>query len=165
MRAFALLDPTRMKAGWLIGLLVSGCATSDLMDEGQAQANATAGAVAVLGSGNWYRSVGCPSPDPATCLTEARFWIDLDVRNDAYDKQVAVVWIDRVREDAAGAWHLANAVYEGTRPDGRETWGVDVTVRVISGIEPKPQIRFAASATMAGETFWDNNFGADHVIE
>jgi hypothetical protein len=155
-----------MQARWLLGLLASGCATSDVMDEDKAsQASETAGAIGVLGSGNWYRSVGCPSPDPSTCLTEARFWIDLDVRNDAYEKQIGIVWIDRVRDDAAGPWHVTNAVYEGTRPDGRETWGVDVTVRVINGIEPKPQIRFAAFASMNGETSWDNNGGADHAIE
>lgn len=154
-----------MTARWLLVLLASGCATSDLGDETAHQAEATAGAIGVLGSGTWSRSVGCPSPDPSTCHTEAHFWIDLDIRNDAYDKQVGVVWIDRVREDAGGAWHLAPAAYEGTRPDGRETWGVDVTVGVIGGIEPRPVIQFAAFATMGGETAWDNNGGADHVIE
>lgn len=148
---------------WLVVVLASGCATSEVGGEDRTSfASEAAGAIGVLGSGNWYRSLGCPSPDPSTCISEARFWIDLDVRNDAYVKQVGIVWNDRVRD---AVWQPATAVYEGTRPDGRETWGIDVIVRVIGGIEPKPLIRFAAYATMAGETTWDNNDGADYVIE
>ncbi len=122
-------------------------------------------AIAFDAGGVWFRKVGCPSADPSTCLREANFWVDLKVRNDGYDKQVGLVWIDRVREGEAGTWHTATATYEGTRDDGYETWGVDVVVRVINGIEPNPQIRFAAFVEMAGDTAWDNNGGADHVLQ
>ncbi|MBX3155607.1 MAG: hypothetical protein KF773_06390 [Deltaproteobacteria bacterium] len=118
-----------------------------------------------MGGGLWYRSLGCPSPAPSTCIREPHFWVDLQIRNDAYDKRAGLVWIDRVREDASGNWHVANAVYEGDRGDGYETWGVDVTLTPIGGIEPNPRIQFAAFVEMNGETHWDNHGGADHTLE
>jgi hypothetical protein len=146
---------------WILLCLVAGCVTSGV-DEQTSSALDSAGPISVAGDGMWFRNVGCPSSDPATCLHEARFWIDLRVRNDAYDKQVGVVWTDRVRETS---WHVATASYEGPRDDGYETWGVDVSTGVIGGNEPHPQIQFAAYATMNGETTWDNNGGADHLVE
>jgi hypothetical protein len=144
--------------------LLAGCASVGAEDQA-VTSELDNGAIAFDRGGVWFRNVGCPSADPATCLREANFWIDLRVRNDAYDKTVGVVWIDRVREAETGQWHLSPARYEGTTADGYETWGVDVAVRVINGIEPNPQIRFAAFVEMAGDTAWDNNGGADHVIQ
>ncbi len=149
---------------WLLVLLASGCATTGEGDFGETSTDLDGGAIGVLDGALWYRNIGCPSPDPSTCLHEASFWVDLKIRNDVYDKRVGIVWIDQVRESEAGSWHVADARYEGTRDDGFETWGVDVTVRVINGIEPNPRIRFAAFVEMAGDTAWDNNGGADHVL-
>jgi hypothetical protein len=160
-----LLGHRAMRAGWLLALLASGCASVGEADYGEALTDLDGGAIGVAGGALWYRKVGCPSPDPSTCMHEASFWVDLRIRNDAYDKQVGLVWIDQVRESETDAWHVATARYEGTRSDGYETWGVDVSVRVINGIEPKPQIRFAAFVEMAGETSWDNHDGADHLLQ
>lgn len=123
------------------------------------------GAIAVIAGDIWYRSLGCPSPDPSTCVREAHFWVDLRIRNDAYDKRAGIVWIDRVRDDASAAWRVATASYEGDRGGGYETWGVDVTASVIGGIEPSPLIELAAFVEMNGTTSWDNNGGANHALD
>lgn len=154
-----------MRALWLLVLLAPACATSEL-DTDEQHASALAGdPIGFVDGGLWYRKVGCPSPDPSTCVHEAMFWVDLKIRNDAYDKRVGIVWIDRVRHDSSAPWRLATASYEGTRGDGYETWGVDVSAGAIGGNEPRPQIQLAAFVEMIGATSWDNNGGADHVIE
>lgn len=153
-------------------VVVTGCVTAagDGVDRaegelaGDGDAIGDGAAIGVLGGGLWFRDAGCPSPDPSSCLDEGHFWIDLAVRNDAYDKRVGVVWIDEVREDAAAPWHVAEARYEATLDGGGERWGVDVTTGVYGGNEPAPRIRFAAFAEMAGTTHWDNHGGADHVL-
>jgi hypothetical protein len=152
----------------LLLLAASGCAASGVEDTTDTAASAlgdTAGPIHVLDSGLWYRRVGCPSPSPAACIDEGHFWIDLAIRNDAYAKNVGVVWIDRVRDNPSAAWHLAAGIYELSLGDNLERWGVDVTTGIMTGIEPHPQIQFAAFVEMGGETSWDNHDGADYVIE
>jgi hypothetical protein len=130
--------------------LLAACAVDpagdDLRSQGETSSAPPDGAIAVIGGDLWFRSLGCPSADPSTCIREANFWIDLRVRNDAYDKHVGVVWIDRVRDDPSGPWHVALAHYEGDRGGGFETWGVDVVAKVMGGIEPNPLITYAAFA-------------------
>ena len=154
-----------LRALLLSSIVLSACvdqaADKAAVDE---SALAVTGAIGVEAGAQWFRKVGCPSPDPATCQSEGHFWIDLAIRNDAYDKRVGVVWIDTVRDDADGAWHSATASYERSLDGGYERWGVDVTTGVFGGIEPKPRIRFAAFVEMGGVTSWDNNGGADHVL-
>ena len=140
-----------------------GCVTDAATEESSAPIGAQA-AIRVLDAGQWFRQVGCPSPDPSTCQYEGNFWVDLEVRNDAYHKVAGIVWIDTVREDPAGPWHVAQARYETARESPFEQWGVDVSTGGISGIEPHPVIRFAAFVEMDGVTSWDNNGGADHTI-
>ena len=153
-----------MRALLFLVLTSAACATTG-PDDNEATSALGAGAIAVQGGDVWFRKIGCPSPDPSTCLYEANFWVDLEVRNDAYHKRVGIVWIDRVRDDASAPWHVTDARYEGTRADGYETWGIDVAVRVIGGNEPNPRIQLAAFVEMNGETLWENNGGADHVLE
>jgi hypothetical protein len=155
--------------------LAAGCVTADTdaLDEGASDlAGGDDGAaladppgpIEYLAGGVWYRRVGCPSPDPSTCLDEGRVWVDLRIRNDAYDKRVGIVWIDEVRDDANGPWHVATGGYEGAFDATTEQWGIDVTTGVYGGNEPRPRIRFAAFVEMAGTTAWDNHGGADHVL-
>lgn len=125
---------------------------------------AVTGPIGVEGGGLWFRRVGCPSPDPSTCQTEGHFWIDLAIRNDAYDKRVGVVWRDEIRDSDDLPWHVALASYEQPLGAPYERWGVDVTTGVFGGIEPKPRIRFAAFVEMAGTTSWDNHGGDDYVL-
>ena len=141
-----------------------GCVTDPDVDERATPATAEGIAIRVLDAGQWFRPIGCPSPDPSTCQYEGNFWVDLEIRNDAYHKVAGIVWIDTVREDPTGPWHVASARYEGPRASPFEQWGLDVSTGGISGIEPHPVIRFAAFVEMAGVTTWDNNGGADHVI-
>ncbi len=153
----------------------SGCAVGGFDEQGTAAselgdsaspASPASPAIEVLDGGLWYRRLYCPSPSPATCVDEGHFWIDLAIRNDAYDKNVGIVWTDRVRTTP---WQIATASYEGPledRGDGNlERWGVDVTTGTMTGIEPHPQIQLAAFVEMAGQTSWDNNGGADHVLQ
>lgn len=145
-------------------VVLVGCVTDAATDESAAPIAGEAGPIRVLDGGQWFRQVGCPSPDPSTCQYEGNFWVDLEIRNDAYDKVAGIVWIDTVREDPSGPWHVAYARYEGPRTAPHEQWGLDVSTGGISGIEPHPVIRFAAFVEMNGVTSWDNNAGADHTI-
>lgn len=145
--------------------LAPACAVDDPGDRsGTTDLASTGGAIRVIGSGKWLTPVGCPSPDPSTCLRQGHFWVDVEIRNDAYDKRFGVVWIDTVRDDPAAPWHVAYGGYEGGATPPYERWGVDVTTGVYGGIEPNPSIRFAAFVEIAGQTHWDNNGGADHQI-
>jgi hypothetical protein len=152
----------------LSSLVLSACVVQPLdeasRDEASLGAAPPAGAISVIAGAQWFERVGCPSPDPATCWTQGHFWVDLAIRNDAYDKRVGVVWIDTVREDEDGPWHTTYAAYEQALDAPYERWGVDVATRVFGGIEPKPRIRFAAFVEMGGVTSWDNNGGADHIL-
>lgn len=149
----------------LVAVLVSGCAVVGAEDGSLEQASATEAPIDLLDGGQWGRHVGCPSPDPATCQSERNVWVDLAIRNDAYDKRVGIVWIDTVRDDANGPWKTAYATYEGARDGGWERWGVDFTAGTYGGLEPRPRIRLAAFVEMNGVTSWDNNGGADYLIE
>lgn len=142
----------------------SACAVDDPGDRSAAELASTGGAIRVLGSGKWFTPLGCPSPDPSTCMRQGHFWVDVEVRNDAYEKQFGVVWIDTVRDDPDAPWHVALGSYEGALAPPYERWGVDVTTGVYGGIEPNPNLRFAAFVEMAGQISWDNNGGADHVV-
>lgn len=133
-------------------------------DESALGAAAPSGAIRVEAGGVWTRKAFCPSPDPSTCQIEGHFWVDLAIRNDAYDKRVGIVWIDEIRDINDHPWHVAAARYEQPLDAPYERWGVDVTTGVFGGIEPTPRIRFAAFVEMAGTTSWDNNDGEDHLL-
>ncbi|MGE0396735.1 MAG: hypothetical protein AB7T06_08470 [Kofleriaceae bacterium] len=122
------------------------------------------GAIVATAGGQWGRTAHCPSPAPSTCQIERNFWVDLAIRNDAYDKRVGIVWTDTVRDAADAPWHTAYARYEHALEAPYEQWGVDVTAGVYGAIEPNPHIRFAAFVEMNGQTYWDNNGGADHAL-
>jgi hypothetical protein len=155
----------------LFAVVASACATDTVETEARGPLGGKAddalvldGPIVATAGGQWGRAVSCPSPQPSTCQIERNFWVDLAIRNDAYDKRVGIVWIDTVREDPDGAWHVAYASYEHALEQPYEQWGLDVTAGVYGGIEPAPRIRFAAFVEMGGHTSWDNNGGADHVL-
>lgn len=133
-------------------------------DRGEIEQPAAGGAIRVLGSGKWFTPAGCPSPDPSTCFRQGHFWVDVEVRNDAFQKRFGVAWIDTVHEDPAAPWHVSLGSFEAPLAIPYERWGVDVATGVYGGIEPNPQIRFAAFVEMNGQTYWDNNDGADYVV-
>ena len=152
----------------LSSAVLAGCveqpADPATSDESALGATPLTGAIGVEAGGVWFRKLGCPSPDPATCQTEGHFWIDIAIRNDAYDKRVGIVWIDETRDNNDHPWHLAYAHYEHALGAPYERWGIDVTTGVFGGIEPKPRIRFAAFVEMTGTTSWDNNHSEDHLL-
>jgi hypothetical protein len=156
----------------VFALIVGGCAVDEPVEVSRGPLNAKAdeviapaGPITVTAGGQWGRKVFCPSPDPSTCQIERNFWVDIAIRNDAYDKRVGIVWIDTVREDPAGPWHVATATYEHALDQPYEQWGIDATAGVYGAIEPNPHIRFAAFVEMNGQTYWDNNGGADHQLQ
>jgi hypothetical protein len=74
----------------------------------------------------------------------AGFWVDLSVRNDAYEKVAGVVW----STDGWQTAQVAPAAFEhGALPGGREQWGVDVDLPA-----PAPELEIAAFVTMAGRS-------------
>jgi Carbohydrate/starch-binding module (family 21) len=93
------------------------------------------------------------------CVTRESFWVDLSVRNDAYDKEVAIVW----SSDGWASQHVAYASYEQPLPDGREQWGLDVTLgQFWSGHQRPAEVAYAAYVRMAGTTHWDR--ANDHYV-
>ncbi len=151
-----------------------GCATDAALDDtageirgplGTTSDVVLDGAIVATAAGQWGRTVHCPSPAPSTCVIERNVWVDIAVRDDAYDKRVGIVWTDLVRDPAGSPWHTAYAQYEHALSSPYEQWGVDVTAGVYVAIEPSPHIVFAAFVEMNGQTYWDNNGGADHTIE
>lgn len=160
----------------LIALLASGCATDAAVDDTVGQIRgplggtsdesvALDGPIVATAGGQWGRTAHCPSPAPSTCQIERSFWVDLAIRNDAYDKRVGIVWTDTVRDPEGSPWRTAYARYEHSLDEPYEQWGIDVTVGVYGAIEPTPHIRFAAFVEMNGETYWDNNGGVDHALQ
>jgi hypothetical protein len=104
-----------------------------------------AAAVYVLGSGSY------PGRYVYHGAAYASFWVDLSVRNDAYAKEVGIVWTN----DGWRTSQTTRAAYEATLGDGRERWGVDVVDAVIqSGWSAPAEIEYAAFARMNGVTSW-----------
>lgn len=109
-----------------------------------------AGPVELLDQGHWSRTLGCSG----ICVGEYSFWVDIAVRNDAFHKQVGVLWTNNGWATMQTAW----AHHEEPLGDGWERWGVDV---VIGQFTARPrEIEFAVFATMNGVTSWDpyNNY-------
>ena len=141
----------RPLAAWMVWsclFAMTGCGTDPLADIASDGASLTSSeeassAVYVLGSGSWgtyvYHGISSQS-----------FWVDLSVRNDSYTKDVGVVWTS----DGWATSHWTRAVYEGSLPDGRERWGLDVRDFGTLGWGSYPQVEFAAFATMNGTTHW-----------
>jgi hypothetical protein len=125
--------------------VTSGCAAID--DETtSATAELESAAIGVRDSGSWYE-YECGQ----TCWRKQSFWIDLDVRDDAYDKEVAIVWTD----DGWETHQVAYAHHEGSLGGGREQWGVDVMLGYFSGPFDRMEVEYAAFVEMAGTTSWD----------
>jgi hypothetical protein len=105
-----------------------------------------AGPVALLDAGPWERALSCSH---GQCVSEYHFWADLAVENRSPDKVVGVRWT----RDGWATERTALAAYEGTQPDGRERWGVDVGLG--TGTQRPGEVQYAAFATMAGATYED----------
>jgi len=139
----------RACAVWMGAFLaVAGCAASEASDAiGTNASDLGSGApISVEGQGSWYEYT-CGQ----TCWRKQSFWIDLDVRNDAYDKQVAVVWTD----DGWKTQQVAYASYEADLGGGHERWGVDVVEGYFSGPYDRADVEYAAYVVMNGTTSWD----------
>lgn len=83
-------------------------------------------------------------------MSRQSFWVDLSVRGGSSSKEVGIVW-------SADDWATTNralASYEGTLPDGREQWGVDVPGFYSGYTHATPEVRFAAFVTFDGATSW-----------
>lgn len=80
------------------------------------------------------------------------FWVELAVRNQAYDKSVGILF---TKDD----WKTNEKVYASyVEPlDGEfEKWRLEVTLGVFNTVNPPPdEVEFAAFAEMQGKTYWD----------
>ncbi|MGA9523050.1 MAG: hypothetical protein WBV82_16395 [Myxococcaceae bacterium] len=124
----------------------SGCGPAEEQDVlGATEATLGNDAVTVLDSGHWSQILACSGH----CYSRYHFWVDLRVRNDAFNKQIGIRWTDNGWASAK----VAYAKYEETLPDGFERWGIDVTIG--EGVVRPAEIEFAAFAEMNGTTSWD----------
>lgn len=80
---------------------------------------------------------------------------EVRVKNLAYDKQVAI-W----HKLADGTWVEVPCTYSRTADAGYEIWTGSTSCFNSSLYDT----RFCVKATMNGQTFWDNNGGADYVM-
>jgi hypothetical protein len=107
----------------------------------------SSGAISVANSGDWDTFIGCS----AWCVKNYNFWIDLSVRNDAYHKEVGILWT----RDGWTTVNTAMASYELPLADGRERWGIDVLkVGAYGGPTPVPAVEYAIFVKMNGQTYW-----------
>lgn len=108
------------------------------------------GPVTVLDSGNWSRVLACSG----NCISEYSFWVDVAVRNDAYEKRVGILWTD----SGWASVNTAYATYEGPLEGGYEKWGIDV-IAGQAWSAPR-EIEYAVFVAMNGATAWDphNNY-------
>jgi hypothetical protein len=138
--------------------VVAACAAEDAAspdptsDPSTGKADAPAAAVSVAARSDYSVLDDCAGP----CSFDYYFWVDLSVRNDAFHKQVGILW-------TADNWktvHRADAHYDHPLDRGHERWSIDVhggSFYDASDLVPNspPHIDFAAFATMNGQTHWD----------
>ena len=132
---------------------LTGCAADEAeapVELARQGSGLTEGPISVLGSGHWRTMQGCS----AWCVWNERVWIDLKVRNDAYNKDVGILW-------TSNGWSTVNeakAKYEGQLGGGFERWGIDLDLGTFSDPNPPPdELEYAAYAVMGGATHWDQD--------
>lgn len=144
------------RSAWcVVFTMVAACAAEPADDPAGVLDHELGGdAIAVRDAGSWYE-YACGY----SCWREQSFWVDLDVRDDAYDKRVGIVWTD----DAWATHHVAYAAYERELGGDREQWGVDVQVGYFTGPFDELEVEYAAFVEIDGVTTWDpaNNH---HVV-
>ncbi len=114
------------------------------------------GRIGVLDAAPSSKILGCSG----ICVYQWGFWVDLTVANEAFTKEVGVVWT----RDGWRSQQTALAKYERALPGGREQWGVDVDLG--QGMSGAPEVEYAVYVKMNGATTWDpfnNHFIRDSV--
>lgn len=109
---------------------------------------------------------------------EVSVWVDAAIGNWDYSKSVYIYWT----VDGWASWSRADAWYEGDLGGGYEQWGVDLAPlgtltndgawSWFTGPDGVPmdiygeELRFeyAIAVEMGGNTYWDNNGGANHSL-
>lgn len=94
------------------------------------------------------------------CIYQHGFWIDLSVANEAFEKEVGVVWT----RDGWRSQQVTLAKYEAPLEGNRERWGVDVLLE--QNNLPSPEVEYAVFVKMNGTTYWDplnNHYVRDSV--
>lgn len=119
--------------------------------------------VSRLGDGLFKNDTGfevttTPSGPSRRAYVDWGYWIDLDVKNLAFEKQVGIVW-------SADGWlttNTARAEYEGGLGGNRERWGVDLGGRSFSGAPPV--IEYATFAEMNGVRYWGKQGNSQNYV-
>lgn len=111
--------------------------------------------IEVLDAGGRKTTVGCTG----SCAYVYRIWVDMAIRNDAYDKVVAY----RFTSDNWHTSEVAYAAFVRKLPDGRELWRKEVTGAVVTDASAEPpDIQFKASATIS-EHATDDPYNNYHI--
>ncbi len=139
----------------LVALALAGCAAAPENPESVELAVSDRIAVETIGHGHWSEFGGCS----AWCFYTNWFWVDIDVRNDAYDKEVGILWTS----DGWATVHTALATFEYTLNTSHERWGVDVQLPSSAHAPSIPTVEFAVFATMNDTTYWDP--GNNHTVQ
>ena len=87
--------------------------------------------------------------------------VEAIVDNLAYEKSVQLYY-----QDETNAWVTADMAFEGTASPGRELWKYSVQ-RTITGpytTNAPLDLNFVLKYTVNGQTHWDNNNGANYVL-
>jgi hypothetical protein len=85
----------------------------------------------------------------------------VEVLNYSYDKDVVIYYNYEGTE-----WQEANCYYQETLPGGTELWGFALSLYDIPfTYEPEAvNVQFALRMDANGQSYWDNNDGADYMV-
>lgn len=95
------------------------------------------------------RSSQCPPV--SGCYRDTYLRGIVEVQNLGYQKAINIVYKDTYN----GSWNNGSASYAGPSTNGNELWSFDL---------PVAATQFAVSYTVNGQTYWDNNGGADYSV-
>lgn len=95
------------------------------------------------------RSSQCP---PAACYRDTFLRGTIEVQDLAYQKVVGVAYLTTDWP----TWQTAYASYLGPSTSGQELWGFNA---------PHAAQQLAVFYTVNGQTYWDNNGGADYAVK
>ena len=121
--------------------------------------------VELIAAGQWQSNYSAPSGIRYGWFWDANLWIDIAVKNIAFDKVVGVRWTT----DGWRTVHDTRATYEKSLSGSYEQWGVDLTpaakIQSCFWCNPaSPKLEYAIYATQGGKTDWDSNGGQNHAV-
>mgnify|MGYP001171482110 CR=1 FL=1 len=99
--------------------------------------------------------------------TSSSFYVVVDVKNLAYDKQVNIVYTTdgwKTTQTTPLQYTSTYAISSGGYVTSPNVFGVERWIKTISLPTTVNNIEFAVSYKVNGQEYWDNNFGKNHKI-